>query len=432
MRKIIHLFALFSLCALCRSRSIRDSQNSRNEEEYKEWIARAENENGVLDPVKLVAKYLADPMTISDFNVTESGRMTNFAVNLKRMSLKGLRGLDIESMKFNLGWMHVDVVMTLPTLRLEGDYRMGGQIMLVPIVGRGPFFMDITGLKIFAKAALKSSPSGLQVGEMVLDLEVDDLDMHFSNLMGSGKWSSLTNGLLNKMSHLIFDHVKYMLLDELKADIHDHLNTQLAKLPDQFVTKRSENLFDDLLSRVAEAVTQAGFDPLRLPNQVDGFDHDLGLFRFRGHAQVHNGVLHGLKTLIRTGDVIAIYENDSVTLEANLGFENLTGSYDWRASFMGPGMGGSSTLHVSCIQVFVKLRQGLKRGDRPLLDTFEVRNFKNIWIDLTGLGTVDFIVEAIVNLVTNTFKAILANFISGPIRNLLQEKLDQVPITFFQ
>ena len=74
---------------------------------------------------------------IPDFNVSESGRMTNFKVYLKGMKLTGLKGLDIDSMRFNLGWMHVDVVMSIPKLRLTGEnYRMNGKIMLVPVHGK--------------------------------------------------------------------------------------------------------------------------------------------------------------------------------------------------------------------------------------------------------------------------------------------------------
>lgn len=83
-------------------------------------------------------------------------------------------------------------------------------------------------------------------------------------------------------------------------------------------------------------------------------------------------MLTGLSSLVRTGDVIAVYENDSVTLEAHLGesvvsrkcsrlivctccpgFENLTGSYEWSATLMGGGPGGSSVLHVGNVKVII-------------------------------------------------------------------------------
>lgn len=81
--------------------------------------------------------------------------------------------------------------------------------------------------------------------------------------------------------------------------------------------------------------------------------------------------------------------------------------------------------------MFVKLRQGLKRGDKPLLDSFEVQGYRNIWIDLTGLGTLDFVIELVVNLVTNAFKGTIANAMSGPIRNALQSQLNELPNNFF-
>ena len=299
--------------------------------------------------------------------------MTNFKVYLKGMELTGLKGLDIDSMRFNLGWMHVDVVMSIPKLRLTGqNYRMSGKIMLVPVhgeattilfgpelmcsnLGNGAFYMDVNKLKIFAKANLARNQTSnkLEVDQIVLDMDVGDLDMHFDNLMGSRRWSSIANEVLNQMSHLIFDHVKYSLLDELKEDIKSHLNAQLDKLPNDFVHTQQQVLFDALIDKLNEEIRTAGFDPLKLDDQEEKFYHNLQLFKFYGRAEVHNGILHGLSTLCRNPDdsVIAVYENDSVTLEASLGFENLTGSYDWSLSLMGAGPGGELMLHVSKIKV---------------------------------------------------------------------------------
>lgn len=94
-----------------------------------------------------------------------------------------------------------------------------------------------------------------------------DLNMHFENLMGSQRWSKITNTVLNQMSHLIFDHVKYSLLDELESDIKKHLNQQLSSLPADFVTKRSESLFDGLVEKLGKEISRLGYDPLKLEDQ---------------------------------------------------------------------------------------------------------------------------------------------------------------------
>lgn len=59
--------------------------------------------------------------------------------------------------------------MSIPHLRLTGDYDINGKIMLVRVTGDGPFQMDVRDLKIFAKAALRHdyNTSRLVVGEMV-------------------------------------------------------------------------------------------------------------------------------------------------------------------------------------------------------------------------------------------------------------------------
>ena len=79
----------------------------------------------------------------------------------------------------------------------------------------------------------------------------------------------------------------------------------------------------------------------------------------------------------------------------------------------------------------MKIRQGLRRGDKPQLDKFEIKGYKNIWIDLTGLGTIDFLIELIVNMATNAFKGTITHAMSGPIHKALQKELDELPINFF-
>lgn len=66
---------------------------------------------------------------------------------------------------------------------------------------------------------------------------------------------------------MIFDHVKYSLLEQLESDLKKHLNAQLALLPTDFVTKRSESLFDGLVDQLGDEIARLGYDPLKLDDQ---------------------------------------------------------------------------------------------------------------------------------------------------------------------
>lgn len=399
----------------------------------KNLLRAAERKDGVLDPLTVVDNYLPDPLDIQDFEISQRGALTNFQMNLMRMKLYGLKSLDIDSMRFNLGWMHVDVIMSIPFLQLLGKYDLDGKLMFVPLKGSGDFEMNVTDLVITTRASLDQEVGKkLQVANMTLELETHAIKMHFDNLMGGSGWSAASNALINTINHLIFDHVKHSLLEELEQDVQKHLNEQLDKLPQNFIHDRSESLFDALLAKLRNEVKTSGYDPLSLPDQRQGFSRNVfGVFNVTGEATIYNGTLFGLSTLVRTGDVIATYQNDSVTLEANLGFRNLTGHYDWSATLLSAGPGGLATLHVDGIQARITIKQGLKRGDEPVLDSFDVSGMNGMWVDITGLGTWDFVIEGLVNLLTNTFKGTVARAISGPMKEALQKQLRSLPVSLF-
>jgi len=285
--------------------------------------------------------------------------------------------------------------------------------------------MNVTGLKMLATTSLERTRDGkLQVQDIVLDVETEDIQLHFDNLMGGGRWSSISNRMINTMSHLIFDQVKFSMLKEIEDNIRDHLNAQLSLVPTDLIHDRSAFVFDDILSLATDEIQDQGFDPTILPNLTDQFQHNMLFFILHGEVRVYHGLLYGLSTLHRSGDILATYENNSVTFEASFGFENLTGSYDWAANLMGAGPGGSATLHVSQIDGYIKLRQPLIKGSHPILEGFHIKNIKHVWVDITGLGTWDFVLEIIINLVSNAFKSSLSGIIEGPVKTAIQHQLN--------
>jgi len=67
---------------------------------------------------------------------------------------------------------------------------------------------------------------------------------------------------------------------------------------------------------------------------------------------------------------------------------------------------------------------------RPKIDVFKIEQIKHLWIDVDGLGSWDFILEIIMNLVSNAFKLSLANAISGPVTHAIQQEINNMPISF--
>lgn len=291
-------------------------------------------------------------------------------------------------------------------------------------------------LKFFATSSLNRTDDGkFQISAIVLDADSKRTDTHFSNLMGLGMGGEIgaafSNLLVNELNDQIFSHVKESIISNLQTDVQASLNQMLYQLPDNFVHEKSASLFDELLDKLRHEIVKTGHDPLSLPDSTESFSEDLKLFRVHGALNIFNGSLSGLSTVVRTGPVYAHYQKFAVILEANIGFENITGDYNWDANFMGEGPSGAASVNVNGIDSFVRIRQPLKKGSKAELQTLKIKNIKNVWVNIKGLGPFDVILDVIINMISNTFKTSLSKSIEGPIKKVLQEELNKIPLDYF-
>jgi len=291
--------------------------------------------------------------------------------------------------------------------------------------------MNVTEIEITAFGSLEKNKNGIiQVSDIELEVYTDDIDLHMDNLMGGGMMGGISNSVVNQMSGMIFDHIKHTMLDEVSVDIKNMINTQLSHLPLDFLKQESSSVFDGMLERVRQGINESGLEPMPLPSLRDQFNYNFMVFKLNGQIKTFNGYLSGLSSLVRTGDIIATYDNNQVIFEASMGFTNLTGGYDWSTNIMGGGPSGSASISLSGISCFLQLKQSLKRGEKPTISSFKIEKIKQLWVDVNGLGSWDFILEIIINLISNAFKLSLANAISGPVTKAIQNELNNIPITF--
>lgn len=66
----------------------------------------------------------------------------------------------------------------------------------------------------------------------------------------------------------------------------------------------------------------------------------------------------------------------------------------------------------------------------PKLEKLRVKKIDHIWMDMSGLGIWDYVLEMFVNSVSNTFRVTIANLVASTITKVIQEELDQHEISF--
>lgn len=360
-------------------------------DQIKMLLRQSQNESGYVDPSILLRDYVADPLPVESFDVNKRSAFNRFEANFSRLSLFGLRQLQITQFQAELGTLQASIQLHVPNVRLQGQYSIDGKFTFLPLTGSGQFWFNITSLRavawlrlepidennrtitnrtgsgedgaqvtdgpidtssfstitqkesteptdrIDAESTVKPPFQRLRVAEVRVDAEANDLQLHFENLLGGGGWGALSNTLLNELSGLMFERVKQGLADEAERNIGQYLDAQLGQARLQLITSGSNTLLDRYLDSAREAIRNNSLDPFMLPNRTESIGHPLLHLLLNGRLDLFDGRVRGLSTLRRTGDVLFTYEPGSVAFEAGFGFDNLSAQYSWQVNLMDMG-----------------------------------------------------------------------------------------------
>merc|ERR1711992_386706 len=136
-------------------------------------------------------------------------------------------------------------------------------------------------------------------------------------------------------------------------------------------------------------IAENGLDPADLPDGEVGFSQDIGFITLHGSAKVYDGFFQWLSTISRNGDTSFSYNDDTLTLTANI--DMCTGE--------------GCTLQLS---------------------TFDIKEIGNIDVHIHGLGPLDWILGTVTGFVADLIRDFLADVLEGPIKDLLQGILNDL------
>merc|ERR1712107_778672 len=139
----------------------------------------------------------------------------------------------------------------------------------------------------------------------------------------------------------------------------------------------SDAYIDQILANLATTIIENGLDPATLPDADTGFSDTILGITFHGSAHLFNGHFWRLSTIHRTGDTSFTIEGTKVRLTANIGVDAPTARYDASAEFMGIGVSAGITANIADF---------------------------GIYIDVSGLGPLDWILELLVDFVDTFLK----------------------------
>jgi hypothetical protein len=127
--------------------------------------------------------------------------------------------------------------MLIPRVRIDGTYNLGGNILVFPIGGTGPYWFDIAKVQVRGQLELKlvkksdSNMMVVTVDKIHLDLEIGDIQIQLLNLFnGNQVLGPVINNVLNENGQELFQEIKPGVVTQISGIVSSIANAVLANL----------------------------------------------------------------------------------------------------------------------------------------------------------------------------------------------------------
>lgn len=384
-----------------------------------------------------------DPFPLPDYVERLHSEMLDLGISMQNAEAAGLSTFDPRSV--SIRDHQVQIKMAFPAVQMSADYQMNGTILGMPISAahgsaeatvmdiEGVFtaFINKTEMGIFY---LFDTQVSLQEGSSVLSLQrFPSIDRIIKRAL-----RMIVDQLLEKNKPVLEAGLNKALEQALNAalfvrGVHKDNEISGFSLPEATVYEAGNaNEFIDHMISMARP-TLAEKDPLTLPEARHGFEKKILGITVHGEAKIYDGFLAGIQTIHRTGDSEMNQSPDMTSLQisAHMGMSNLHGHYRMHAKFMNIGPTGEVSLKVSMVSCEIKVKVDLSTGKpKAVLETFDITHIGKIDVYFDGLGPLDWLINPLGGWIINLVKHKIADAIEGPVKAIIQSKMDSIDMPF--
>lgn len=363
------------------------------------------------DPVGLPNVPIPDPMTVPD--MTKNIGMAT--LKMKNVQAHGLSQFRIKYLNANLREMKVDAGIQLDTMTVKGSYTLSSLFSSA----QGPFTVVLKNVMAKAIATLEVQTDGhLSTEQINMDLTFSDMTMDFQNL---GFLGALFQSVINSAPNLVFDAMKPLMLKEADTQLREEINSNIKNVMGNRKLPNSITPLDMAIAEGRKKVRALGFDPYH----VQDYNRTIGIFSM----QMVNTWITGVSSFYRIGEIIVSMENNTVSLSFQVGTQKVSGASQWEVGF---GIGlvsrvGHAQFTVEHIRATVNISQALDTRKKPHINDLQI-DLGNIQVRCDGAGTVDYIMEFVVNVLPNILRYQIMDAIENPLKTRIQEKFNQIDV----
>ncbi|KAF2881677.1 hypothetical protein ILUMI_24534 [Ignelater luminosus] len=176
---------------------------------------------------------------------------------------------------------------------------------------------------------------------------------------------------------------------------------------------------DSLLPLLNDLAGAIGVDP----TDIRGFNASFKWTIFSGEIVLKDGVVYGVSTLERSGDVILKYKEPDIKITIPMGFSNLTVAYKYKIKFMALGLSGNAIGESQGSKLTIHLHLDTKTL-KAKLDQFSFNSVGSLSFKFAGNGLTNWIVNLILPVVMPLLKPIIKQIIKGYIVDGIESILE--------
>lgn len=283
----------------------------------------------------------------------------------------------------------------------------------------GPFHVSLKNVTVTAEANLLVQMDGqLSTDAIVMDITFKDMAMEFKNL---GFLGSVFQSIMNSAPNLVFDGMKPFMLKEADMKMREEIDRTIKKLMGDRRLPNSISPLDMAIAEGRKKVREMGYDPYHIPS----YNKTVGIFSI----STTNTYITGGSSFYRVGDIVLSMENNTVSSKFLVGTQKIHGSTQWEVG-MGVGLVsriGHAQFSVEHIKVGIDVSQSLDTRKHPLINDLQIK-LGNIQVRMDGAGTIDYIMEFLVNVLPNILRYQITDAIENPLKTRIQEKFNQINV----
>ncbi|XP_037080150.1 uncharacterized protein LOC119101013 [Pollicipes pollicipes] len=363
---------------------------------------------------RLTGGVMEDPLPIPASLKQEAAGAT---FKLHNIVLTGLRDYDVPLVQVDLSTHEYTYELKFPTLAMLGQYVLD----YYWTASEGDFTITMSDVKARGRGLLDVCGNGtvrLTAGHSHTEVTFSRIHADLGN---PGLIDGVVQAAAGALGPYLFDVLKPSSLHRFSDYLAEHGAVQVRELDEERMLTGSLAMVDSAVLEARKKVREAGYDPLVLP--------DISQASSGVEVLLSHGVLTGLSSLQRSGDVALGVLDQTAKATLALGTERVTGKYRWTVrGFNVLERSGFVKFSVDSLKLRARLAQAISLQERPRIDDLDV-DLGRLTFRAEGLGSLDYALNVGSQSFPGMIKRILVSAVETPLIWIIENQFSELGLS---